>query len=92
MIGDIPKPHFSYFLWRRERSKETFQGVALLSSINPNPFFIRRGFNLYPKPLCPLQGRGLTAPPVALTFRYPKTIKGLGWFSYRLARRESAPD
>ena len=36
------------------------QGVALLSSINPNPFFIRRGFNLIPKPLCPLQGRGLT--------------------------------
>ena len=36
------------------------QGVALPSSINPNPFFIRRGFDLNPKPLCPLQGRGLT--------------------------------
>ena len=36
------------------------QGDALQSSINPNPFFIRRGFNLIPKPLCPLQGRGLT--------------------------------
>ena len=36
------------------------QGIALPSSINPNPFFIRRGFNLNPKPLCPLQGRGLT--------------------------------
>ena len=36
------------------------QGVALLSSINPNPFFIRRGFDLNPTPLCPLQGRGLT--------------------------------
>ena len=36
------------------------QGKALRSSIIPNPFFIRRGFNLYPKPLCPLQGRGLT--------------------------------
>ena len=35
------------------------QGFTLLSSINPNPFFIRMGFNLYPKPLCPLQGRGL---------------------------------
>jgi len=23
--------------------------------------------------------RGLTAPPVAQTLRYPKTIKGLGW-------------
>ena len=32
---------------------------TLRSSINPNPFFIRRDFNLYPKPLCPLQGRGL---------------------------------
>ena len=29
-------------------------------SINPNPFFIRMGFNLHPKPLSPLQGRGLT--------------------------------
>jgi len=45
------------------------QGSTLPSSINPNPFFIRRGFDLHPKPLCPLQGRGLTAPPVALTFR-----------------------
>ena len=36
------------------------QGDALLSSINPNPFFIRRGFDLNPKPLSPLQGRGLT--------------------------------
>ena len=35
-------------------------GIPLPSSINPNPFFIRRGFNLNPKPLCPLQGRGLT--------------------------------
>ena len=31
----------------------------LLTSINPNPFFVRRGFNLIPKPLSPLQGRGL---------------------------------
>ena len=47
------------------------QGCALLSSIYPNPFFIRRVScvplvasgkaerNLNPKPLCPLQGRGL---------------------------------
>jgi hypothetical protein len=35
------------------------QGDALLSSIYPNPFFIRRGFDLNPKPLSPLQGRGL---------------------------------
>ena len=35
------------------------QGKALRSSIIPNPFFIRRGFDLNPKPLCPLQGRGL---------------------------------
>ena len=27
------------------------QGVALLSSIKPNPFFIRRGFEPLPKPL-----------------------------------------
>ena len=27
------------------------QGSTLPSSINPNPFFIRRGFDLYPKPL-----------------------------------------
>ena len=45
------------------------QGFPLPSSINPNPFFIRRGFDLHSKPLCPLQGRGLTAPPVALTLR-----------------------
>ena len=33
------------------------QGVALLSSINPNPFFIRRGFEPLPKPLAnPWQG------------------------------------
>ena len=37
-----------------------FRGQALGTSINPNPFFIRRGFDLIPKPLCPLQGRGLT--------------------------------
>ena len=23
LLGDTPKPHLSYFLWRRERSKET---------------------------------------------------------------------
>ena len=22
-LGDTPRPHFSYFLWRKERSKET---------------------------------------------------------------------
>ena len=27
------------------------QGVPLQSSNNPNPVFIRRGINLYPKPL-----------------------------------------
>ena len=33
------------------------QGVALLSSINPNPFFIRRGFEPLSKPLAnPWQG------------------------------------
>ncbi len=36
-----------------------FAGIPLPSSIYPNPFFIRRGFDLNPKPLCPLQGRGL---------------------------------
>ena len=56
------------------------QGFTLPSSINPNPFFIRRGFDLHPKPLCPLQGRGLTAPPVALTLMYPRPIKGSGCF------------
>ena len=28
-----------------------------------------------------------TAPPVALTFRYPRPITGSGWSVYRLARR-----
>jgi hypothetical protein len=39
----------------------------------------KEGFNLNPKPLCPLQGRGLTAPPVALSLRYARTIKGPAW-------------
>ena len=35
-------------------------GIPLPFSIYPNPFFVRRGFDLNPKPLCPLQGRDLT--------------------------------
>ena len=30
------------------------QGAALRTSINPNPFFIRRGFRPLPKPLANL--------------------------------------
>ena len=32
-----------------------------LNSPNPLPLTVRKGFDLNPKPLCPLQGRGLTA-------------------------------
>ena len=55
------------------------QGYTLLSSINPNPFFIRMGFNLNPKPLCPLQGRGLNKklqkPPTFSMFWYRGTTR-----------------
>ena len=44
-------------LYDRGYHQTTSQGVALLSSINPNPFFIRRGFEPLPKPLAnPWQG------------------------------------
>ena len=38
-------------LYDRGYPQTPSQGVALLSSINPNPFFIRRGFEPLPKPL-----------------------------------------
>ena len=54
--GDTPEPLFA-------RS-------YLAGSRQPQPLLVlRRDFDLHPKPLCPLQGRGLTAPPVALTLR-----------------------
>ena len=44
-------------LYDRGYHQTPSQGVALLSSINPNPFFIRRGFEPLPKPLAnPWQG------------------------------------
>ena len=59
--GDSPNPLFAGFHPAGGYPPSPYlQGIALPSSINPNPFFIRRGFNLHPKPLCPLQGRGLT--------------------------------
>ena len=70
------------FLQKACQSNVFFCRASPASSINPNPFFVRRGFepllkflanrscvplvasgkaerNLNPKPLCPLQGRGL---------------------------------
>ncbi len=44
------KKHFSFILWRRERTKRhLYSGQVLRTSINPNPFFIIRGFEPYPK-------------------------------------------
>ena len=44
-----------------------------------------------PSKASPVYGEDATAPPVALTLRYPKTIKGLGWFldSLRSNKRQS---
>ena len=58
LLGDTPKPHSSYFL-RREDLEPLKRGgynagCPLLVSINPNPFFIRRGFRPLPKPLANL--------------------------------------
>ena len=49
---------------------------ALQTSINPNPFFIRRGFNLIPKSLSPLQGRDLIC-----YGHKPPSAKDLVWFT-----------
>jgi hypothetical protein len=57
---------------------ELIPGGLTSSQLTLPSLTVIEGLNLNPKPLCPLQGRGLTAPPVALTLRYPKTIKGLG--------------
>ncbi len=78
---------------RSSSARLAFQEPLLLCRVppcrvtnNPNPFLsLRRGFDLHPKPLCPLQGRGLTAPPVALTLMYPRPITGSGFIFYRLA-------
>ena len=60
-------PHTELLLWLGDSPGPFFQGVALWGipseglpsdfSINPNPFFIRRGFEPLPKPLAnPWQG------------------------------------
>ena len=63
------------------------QGKALRSSIIPNPFFIRRGFDLNPKPLSPLQGRGLTRK-IAETADFPpfwyRGTRDVFFIGYRL--------
>jgi hypothetical protein len=53
-----------------------FAGDCLPSSITPNPLFIRRGFDLIPKPLSPLQGRGLVD-----YGQRPPCVKVLVWLS-----------
>ena len=45
----------------------------------PQPLLHKKGLQTTPKS-SPIFGKDLTAPPVALTLRYPRPIKGSGWF------------
>ena len=76
----------SYFFWRRKRSKKTFlSGQVLKCSINPNPFFIIRGFEPYPKSFSN-RWKGLNRK-VAETVDFPSFMvsRDTRWSVYRLA-------
>ena len=76
----------SYFFWRRKRSKKTFlSGQVLKCSINPNPFFIIRGFEPYPKSFSN-RWKGLNRK-VAETVDFPRVLvsRDTRWSVYRLA-------
>ena len=56
------------------------QAAPATTSTTPTPPYRNEGSQPLPQTPFPLQGRGLTAPPVALSLRYPRPIKGSGWF------------
>ena len=75
-------PASGYFLRRKDLESLKRDGFyagfhpAILHQ--PQPLLYKKGLRPLPQTPFPLQGRGLTAPPVALTLMYPRPIKGSG--------------
>ena len=84
-----PNPNLFFSLRQRKELKETSTPSKVFFSVHFSHAREKEPKSALP-PRPPSKGDA-TAPPVALTLRYPRPITGSGWSVYRLARNACDP-
>ena len=83
--GDSPYPFLQGVTLPSSINSFFLQGSTLHGHQQPQPLLVlKKGLRTFSQTLFQSLEKGLTAPPVALTLRYPRPIKGSGCFLYRL--------